>query len=109
MAACRARGGLHLPSMAAFDMADADAIAAFAGRPSQLQAAAGPRVLTPHAGELARLLQSSVDEVEADRCAVALAAAELTGCVLCVASAAAEYVRSMWIRRWCRKRRMHLH
>jgi len=61
---------------------DADAIAAFAGRPSQLQAAAGPRVLTPHAGELARLLQSSVDEVEADRCAVALAAAELTGSVV---------------------------
>lgn len=39
----------------------------------------GPRVLTPHAGELARLLEVEVDEVTADRDAAVRRAVELTG------------------------------
>jgi hydroxyethylthiazole kinase-like uncharacterized protein yjeF len=40
---------------------------------------AGPRLLTPHAGELARLLDVSRDDVLTDRDGAALRAAEITG------------------------------
>lgn len=40
-------------------------------------------VLTPHPGELARLLDRSVGELEKDRIQTALEAAEQLGCVLC--------------------------
>ena len=64
-------------------VADADAISHFAGRPEALRKAPGPRVLTPHAGELGRLLDISSAEVEADRYAAARQAAERTGqCVV---------------------------
>src|SRR5690606_34125572 len=58
---------------------DADAISAFAGRPEALQDAPGPRVLTPHSGELARLLGIKSADVEADRFAAAREAARRTG------------------------------
>ncbi|RLB58606.1 MAG: NAD(P)H-hydrate dehydratase [Deltaproteobacteria bacterium] len=58
---------------------DADAISHFAGRPETLQKAPGPRVLTPHSGELGRLLGSSSAAVEADRYAAAREAADRTG------------------------------
>jgi NAD(P)H-hydrate epimerase len=45
---------------------DADALNAFAGRPEALRAR-GARVLTPHPGEMARLLGASVDGVQRDR------------------------------------------
>jgi ADP-dependent NAD(P)H-hydrate dehydratase / NAD(P)H-hydrate epimerase len=61
---------------------DADAITAFAGRAAQLKAAAGPRVLTPHAGELARLVRSDSASIEKDRVQAAQEAAELTGSVI---------------------------
>ena len=54
---------------------DADALNAFAGKTELLQAASrkGERtlVLTPHPGEMARLLGKTVKEVEADRVGVA--------------------------------------
>lgn len=50
---------------------DADALAAFAGQLEVLEAATVPVVITPHPGEMARLLGLSVAKVEADRLAVA--------------------------------------
>ena len=47
---------------------DADGLNAFAGRPDALRGA-GARVLTPHPGEAARLLERSVGEIQADRVA----------------------------------------
>jgi NAD(P)H-hydrate epimerase len=46
---------------------DADALTALAGRPEILTTAAGPRCLTPHPGEMARLLETTVARVEQDR------------------------------------------
>jgi hydroxyethylthiazole kinase-like uncharacterized protein yjeF len=46
---------------------DADALGALAGCLDVLDRAAGPRVLTPHPGEMARLLGTGVAEVQADR------------------------------------------
>jgi hydroxyethylthiazole kinase-like uncharacterized protein yjeF len=46
---------------------DADAITAFKGRPKALAAAKGKLVLTPHPGEMARLLGITSEEVERDR------------------------------------------
>ncbi len=46
---------------------DADALTAFAGDLESLAKAAGPRVLTPHPGEAARLLGVSTAEVQSDR------------------------------------------
>jgi NAD(P)H-hydrate epimerase len=61
---------------------DADGLNAHAGRLELLQGRPGPTVLTPHAGELARLLDTGSDEVETHRLACARAAAEQSGCVL---------------------------
>lgn len=58
---------------------DADALTAFAGRLAELRAAAGPRVLTPHAGELARLLGVTSKGIEADRFGSVKRAAEESG------------------------------
>jgi ADP-dependent NAD(P)H-hydrate dehydratase / NAD(P)H-hydrate epimerase len=57
---------------------DADALGHFAGRAEALREAKGPRVLTPHAGELARLLGSDSRRIEAHRFAAARRAAEVT-------------------------------
>jgi hydroxyethylthiazole kinase-like uncharacterized protein yjeF len=46
---------------------DADAISAFAGRAGELARSPGRLVLTPHPGEMARLLGVTTAEVEADR------------------------------------------
>lgn len=46
---------------------DADGLGALAGHDEILARAAGPRVLTPHPGEMARLVGASVPEVQADR------------------------------------------
>jgi NAD(P)H-hydrate epimerase len=46
---------------------DADALTALAGRLGALRQARGPRLLTPHPGEAARLLDRTVAEVQADR------------------------------------------
>jgi NAD(P)H-hydrate epimerase len=60
-------------------VADADALTHFAGRVEKLKQAPGQLVLTPHAGELARLLGISVAEVETDRFAAVSALAEQSG------------------------------
>ena len=46
---------------------DADALSALAGHLDLLDDAPAPRVLTPHPGEMARMLGTSVAEVQADR------------------------------------------
>lgn len=60
-------------------VADADALTHLAGRVERLLAAPGRIVLTPHAGELGRLLGTSAAEVEADRFAAVTALAERSG------------------------------
>ncbi|MHB8068165.1 MAG: NAD(P)H-hydrate dehydratase [Desulfobaccales bacterium] len=61
---------------------DADGVNALAGDPESLKAAAGPRVLTPHPGEMARFLGTTVREVQADRLKTAREAALRTGAVV---------------------------
>ncbi|MDX2093883.1 MAG: NAD(P)H-hydrate dehydratase [Kofleriaceae bacterium] len=61
---------------------DADALNMIAADPRVLNAAKGPVVLTPHPGEAARLLTSTVPEVEADRLASARALAAKTRAVV---------------------------
>jgi ADP-dependent NAD(P)H-hydrate dehydratase / NAD(P)H-hydrate epimerase len=67
---------------------DADAISCFAGRPEALAGARGRLVLTPHPGEMARLLGASVAAVEADRFAAVRAAVERTRQVVLLKGAA---------------------
>jgi NAD(P)H-hydrate epimerase len=57
---------------------DADAITAFKDDPSELARAAGSLVLTPHPGEMGRLLGIGAAEVEADRFGAVERAVELT-------------------------------
>ena len=61
---------------------DADAIKAFAGRPELLAECPMPLVITPHPGEMAHLLGTSVESVQADRFAAVRRAAELTKAVV---------------------------
>ncbi len=60
-------------------VADADALTHFAGRVESLASAPGRIVLTPPAGELARLLGTSAADVEADRFAAVTALCERSG------------------------------
>lgn len=46
---------------------DADALNILAGHPDILRRPAGPRIFTPHPGEMARLLGSTIELVQADR------------------------------------------
>jgi hydroxyethylthiazole kinase-like uncharacterized protein yjeF len=61
---------------------DADGLNAFAGRLSELQPRQAPTVLTPHAGELGRLLERDSEEVEAHRLACAREAAAAAGAIV---------------------------
>ena len=61
---------------------DADALTAFAGELGALRSAAGPRVLTPHPGEAARLLGVDTATVQRDRYAAAARIAERSGQVV---------------------------
>jgi NAD(P)H-hydrate epimerase len=60
---------------------DADALSMFAGRPSVFMAAKNA-ILTPHPGELARLLSRSAAQVEADRFRAARELVAATGAVV---------------------------
>lgn len=51
---------------------DADGINAFAGETLALKSAKAPLVMTPHPGEMARLIEKTVDEVQSDRKGLAL-------------------------------------
>jgi hydroxyethylthiazole kinase-like uncharacterized protein yjeF len=60
---------------------DADALTMFAGRPSALTAAK-KAILTPHPGELARLLARTTAQIEADRFHAACEAVAITHAVV---------------------------
>jgi len=64
-----------LPSLGGPVVADADALNALAGKTDALRDAPGPVVITPHPGELARLMGSSIAEIQRDRVAAAREAA----------------------------------
>ena len=61
---------------------DADGLNAHAGRLEDLRARSAPTVLTPHAGELGRLLQLDSDEIERERLRHARDAAERSGAIV---------------------------
>jgi len=61
---------------------DADGLNAFAGEIERIAARRGPTVLTPHAGELGRLLDRSAEEVSAHRLAAAREAAQVAQAVV---------------------------
>jgi NAD(P)H-hydrate epimerase len=61
---------------------DADGLNAFAGDLTALRDRPGPTVLTPHAGELGRLLERESGEVEDQRLDAVREAAEQSGCVV---------------------------
>lgn len=62
---------------------DADALNVLVGRTELLNRHSGPRVLTPHPGEFARLINSTTAAVQADRQALAVSfAREVGGVVL---------------------------
>jgi NAD(P)H-hydrate epimerase len=61
---------------------DADGLNAHAGRLGDLAARNAPTVLTPHAGELARLLQCDSEEIERERLAHVRAAAKQASAIV---------------------------
>lgn len=61
---------------------DADGLNAFAGRLGDLDSRRAPTILTPHAGELGRLLERDSDEVDAHRLASAREAAGQAGAIV---------------------------
>jgi NAD(P)H-hydrate epimerase len=68
-------------------VADADALSALGGHLDLLRRAAGPRALTPHPGELARMLGIGVDAVQADRLEVTRAFSREHGVALALKGA----------------------
>lgn len=66
---------------------DADALAMLEGKPEAPRGCAQPVVLTPHPGELARLLGRSVAEIQGDRLAAVREAAERTGAIVALKGA----------------------
>lgn len=61
---------------------DASALNAFAGRAGDLNPRGLPRIITPHPGELARLLETDTQTINADRITAAREAARVTRCVV---------------------------
>ncbi|HEX2465714.1 MAG TPA: NAD(P)H-hydrate dehydratase [Thermoanaerobaculia bacterium] len=61
---------------------DADGVNAFARRPGDLRGRRAPTVLTPHPGEVGRLLDRSAPNGAGERIAAARDAAAATGCVV---------------------------
>jgi NAD(P)H-hydrate epimerase len=61
---------------------DADGLNAFAGALERIAGRTAPTILTPHAGELGRLLGRSSEEISARRLASAKEAARVTGAVV---------------------------
>jgi len=83
----RSDGALELARAAARSLQtavliDADGLNAHAGRLEVLRDRPGPTVVTPHAGELGRLLERDSSEVSAHRLACAREAAKLSGAVV---------------------------
>jgi NAD(P)H-hydrate epimerase len=61
---------------------DADGLNALDGKPELLKKARGPVVITPHPGEMARLLGTSTEAVQEDRISAIHQAAERSGAVV---------------------------
>lgn len=61
---------------------DASALNAFAGRAGELNRHRRPRIITPHPGELARLLGTTAAGINARRVEVAREAARITNCIV---------------------------
>ena len=61
---------------------DASALNAFAGRQAEINPNGRPRVITPHPGELARVMQMDKDEIARDRISAARAAARACHCIV---------------------------
>jgi NAD(P)H-hydrate epimerase len=61
---------------------DASALNAFGSRASELNPERRPRVITPHPGELARVLETTAKEINAHRIDAAREAAHATGCIV---------------------------
>jgi ADP-dependent NAD(P)H-hydrate dehydratase / NAD(P)H-hydrate epimerase len=70
------------PAIGAPLVIDADGLNAFAGELTRLGGRTAPTVLTPHAGELGRLLDRSSEEVSAHRLAAAKEAATGAGAIV---------------------------
>lgn len=78
-------GALIEAFLAEFDgpvVLDADALNALAGSAERLHRARGPVVITPHPGEMARLLGTSIAEVQRDRIETARRFAQDHGCTV---------------------------
>src|SRR6187402_2272698 len=71
-----------VPKVEAPLVLDADGLNAFAGRLGELASRPAPTVLTPHAGELGRLLERDSDEIGAHRLAAAREAAAQAGAIV---------------------------
>ncbi|WP_022854016.1 bifunctional ADP-dependent NAD(P)H-hydrate dehydratase/NAD(P)H-hydrate epimerase [Thermodesulfatator atlanticus] len=67
---------------------DADALSATSGEPYHLRRSQAPRVITPHPGELSRLLDVPKEEIQEDRLLAARAAAKETNAVVVLKGAA---------------------
>lgn len=67
---------------------DADALTALSGQLYHVRRAQRPRILTPHPGEMARLLQVSKDEIQEDRLRAARLASRESGAVVVLKGAA---------------------
>jgi ADP-dependent NAD(P)H-hydrate dehydratase / NAD(P)H-hydrate epimerase len=61
---------------------DADGLNAFAGRIGDIATRQAPTILTPHAGELGRLLDRSSEEISSSRLAAAREAARAAGAIV---------------------------
>lgn len=61
---------------------DADGIAAFQGHPEGLKERRAPTILTPHSGELGRLLGCTAPEIDGDRIGATREAARRSGAVV---------------------------
>ena len=73
---------------------DADAISVMAGNPHWFDRAQAPVVITPHPGELARLLSEGVATIQADRAAAAARSADLTDATVVLKGAGTIIARS---------------
>ncbi|MDA1087875.1 MAG: NAD(P)H-hydrate dehydratase [Verrucomicrobia bacterium] len=79
---------------------DADALNVLPGRAEMLRAHGERLILTPHPGEMARLLECDTDEIQGDRMASALRAAEVTGATVVLKGAGSIVVapgRTPWV------------
>jgi NAD(P)H-hydrate epimerase len=70
-----------LPRLETPVVVDADALNALAGEPGSLRDVPGPVIITPHPGEMARLIGATTASVQRDRLGAAREAARISGAV----------------------------